>query len=99
MLESFTRAMFAGRLGENFQVTPREGPPVELQLIEVSTGSAGDVGPGRREPFSLTFRGPRLPALPQQTYPMSHPTLGAFDLFIVPLGPDQQGMLYEAVFG
>ncbi len=33
----------------------------------------------------------------QQTCAFSHPQLGAFDLFIVPLGPDDEGMRYEAV--
>jgi hypothetical protein len=99
MLESFTLATFSGRLGDTFQVTPGVGPPVDLELVEVSACRAGGVRTGRSEPFSLIFRGPRVPALPQQTYPMIHEAIGAFDLFIVPLGPDQQGMLYEAVFG
>ena len=36
--------------------------------------------------------------LPQGTYPMEHETLGRLEVFLVPLGPDAQGMRYEAVF-
>ena len=53
--------------------------------------------PGGRQPFSLTFRGPAEPALPQATYGFEHAELGAFDLFIVPIGRDDGGMIYEAV--
>jgi hypothetical protein len=34
----------------------------------------------------------------QQIYQVEHPTLGSFELFLVPVGPDEQGMCYEAVF-
>ncbi len=47
--------------------------------------------------FSLVFVGPAERAVMQQTCAFSHPQLGAFDLFIVPLGPDDEGMRYEAV--
>jgi hypothetical protein len=33
----------------------------------------------------------------QQTFRLSHPELGEFDLFLVPLGPGPEGMRYEAV--
>lgn len=35
---------------------------------------------------------------PQGTYLVEHEQLGAHDLFIVPLGPDQNGMRYEVIF-
>jgi hypothetical protein len=36
--------------------------------------------------------------LPQRIYRIEHATLGAFDLFLVPIGPDAQGLRYQAVF-
>jgi uncharacterized protein DUF6916 len=30
---------------------------------------------------------------------VEHEELGALDVFLVPIGPDQAGMCYEAVFG
>lgn len=50
------------------------------------------------EVFSVIFRGDSSPALEQQIYRIKHDTLGDMDLFIVPIGPDDEGMRYEAVF-
>ena len=96
MLEDFTLATFADRLGDTFRVG--EGADaLELQLTDASAGIAREGA--AREPFSLVFRGPLEPVLPQQIYHFEHDELGAFDLFIVPVGPGEAGMQYEAVFG
>jgi hypothetical protein len=44
------------------------------------------------------FRGPTGPILPQRIYRLRHPVMGELDLFLVPIGPDGEGMRYEAVF-
>jgi hypothetical protein len=79
------------------------GEPLPLELVEVQRARyAADpaaVGPnGRREPFSLVFRGPRSPYARQGIYRLEHAGLGSLELFLVPLGPDAAGMRYEAVF-
>ncbi|HEY7066457.1 MAG TPA: hypothetical protein VII06_33600 [Chloroflexota bacterium] len=99
MLESFTFATFAERLGEAFRAHAGDGPPLALELIEATDLSGGKAPADRRAPFSLVLRGPLTPLLPQQIYRLEHDALGAFDLFIVPIGPDAHGMRYEAVFG
>src|SRR5713226_6985949 len=43
-----------------------------------------------RECFSLLFRGGSV-ALPQHSYKIEHPSLGTFQLFLVPGGPDDNG--------
>ena len=48
--------------------------------------------------FSLRFEGPAEPALPQGIYLFSHPGIGRFDLFIVPVGRTERGRQYEAAF-
>jgi hypothetical protein len=96
MLEDFTHATFADRLGETFRV----GGGTDAVLLELTDASAGTGRQGAgRMPFSLVFRGPLEPVLPQRIYRFEHHELGAFDLFIVPIGPDETGMQYEAVFG
>ena len=96
MLEDFTLATFADRLGETFRVG--EGTDVlELELVEATAGIAGREGVGR-VPFSVVFRGPPEPVLPQRIYRFEHEELGSFELFIVPIGPGEAGMQYEAVF-
>jgi hypothetical protein len=49
------------------------------------------------ESFSLLFQGPAEPFLPQAIYPLEHAQLGAFALFLVPVGKNAAGFLYEAV--
>ena len=66
---------------------------MDLELTEVS-----DYSDDHQIRFSLVFRGPHEPLLPQQIYPFEHDQLGAFDLFIVPVGRDEEGLQYEAVF-
>jgi len=29
---------------------------------------------------------------------MEHPGIGTFELFLVPIGPDEKGLRYEAIF-
>ena len=107
MLESFTTATFAGRVGETFRILPDGQPPVGAALASVTplggsaTGSSVEGRTnGRQQAFSLVFRAPRGVLLPQRTYRMEHDALGAFDLFLVPIGPEGGGdaMRYEAVF-
>ena len=52
----------------------------------------------RQERFSLVFRGPHDRLQQQGLYPMQHDQLGAFELFLVPVGEDTAGIYYEAVF-
>ena len=98
MLESLTQENFAERLNQQFQLRT-DGGAVRLELIEATAiGAAGDQPEGARAPFSLVFRGPRDAPLAQMTYDVEHEELGGLTLFMVPIGPDGKGMLYEVVF-
>jgi len=95
VLEDFTVTTFAERVGETFRVG--DGPEaVEMELVEVN--EAPRHSEEGRAPFSVVFRGPVESLLPQQIYRFEHGALGEFELFIVPIGPDEAGMQYEAVF-
>lgn len=48
--------------------------------------------------FSVLLRAPRAPAFAQGTVTLQHPRHGGLDLFMTPLGYDEQGMRYEIVF-
>jgi hypothetical protein len=68
-----------------------------LRLVEVE--STGKRAAGiQRDPFRLAFLGPIEPVLPQRTYRIEHVTLGALDIFLVPIGRDDEGTSYEAIF-
>ena len=101
MLETFTVATFAEHLGDTFRISPDSSSSIEVELIEatdLSERSGRTPTEGRRRPFSIVFRGPGNLLLPQRIYPLEHHTIGAFELFLVPIGPDAQGLRYEAIF-
>jgi hypothetical protein len=91
-----TLESFAPVVGEAFTVGDPAGTTAELLLVEATAQEAGPHAP--RPPFSLLFQGPAEPFLPQATYRFEHPSLGAIGIFIVPLGRDEHGTTYEALF-
>ena len=101
MLDKLTVSDFAEHLDSTFLMHPESGDPLEVKLIEATELSSG-TGPGeelrKRKPFSLVFRGPKEPELPQKIYKMEHGKLGTLDLFLVPIGPDKEGVCYQAIF-
>jgi hypothetical protein len=100
MLESFTVETFSGHVGETFRIHPDISNPLDVELISAtSLGEESEsAGSDRRQPFSIVFRGPRNLLLPQRIYRMAHAEIGSFELFLVPIGPDEKGLQYEAVF-
>jgi len=93
--------LFSGHEGEAFEVTGDGAPQQTLVLTDVAaSGVAGGHGPEgeEREQFTLLFRGPLEPLLPQATYRLDHADIGPVDLFLVPLAPRADGAVYEAAF-
>jgi len=84
-------ATFSSHVNTKFRLA--EAPSTELELIEVSDQSAP-----HHVNFSLVFRGPHQPLLPQRIYALEHDALGRLDLFIVPVRRAPEGLEYEAVF-
>lgn len=98
MLADATRETFAPYLSQGFRLESERGS-LELELVEAKSLASGSPDPERREPFSLLFRGPAEPVLPQSIRRLEHAELGSLEFFLVPVGPDGAGrMLYEAVF-
>ena len=94
MVENLHLSSFSEHLNTKFRIHPDESTVVETELIVAEdTGSTP-----RQERFSLIFRGPHQPFLPQQIYRMEHDKMGTLDLFLVPVGRDEDGFHYEAVF-
>ncbi len=87
-----------------FTVRPLTGQAVSLFLDQIETNPADSLSQasnedGRNEKFSLVFRGSHELRLEQNTYTFSHPRLGRFAMFIVPIGCiDASSTWYEAVF-
>ena len=94
MLETLNLSSFSEHLNTKFRIRPDESTVVETELIV-----AEDLGSTpRQERFSLIFRGPHQPFLPQSMYRVEHDVMGTLDLFLVPIGAEEDGLRYEAVF-
>jgi len=95
MLETFTVDTFSPHLDDVFTVHVDGAASFPFRLVE-ATPWGGPAREGGRVPFSLVFHAPVH--VPQAIYPMAHPDIGEFALFLVPLGPHGDAMRYEAVF-
>ena len=89
-----TKAMFEQNLNTKFWLLDESAESHPMDLIELTNGHSSP----RQEQFSLRFRGDRNKVFPQRIYPMKHDSIGDFDLFLVPIGRDESGTYYEAVF-
>lgn len=104
MLDTITSADFQPLLRHAFDLSlptseQRAATVRQVELIEVGDlGAASVADRDRRHPFSLIFREAGRAYSPQGIYRIEHPAFGALDLFLVPIGPDSQGMLYQAIF-
>jgi hypothetical protein len=88
---------FAAAANQSFDLSMGESS-MNLTLVEVKPLPAHPFPGMLREPFSLMFRATSAVVLPQRIYRLSNATLGALDIFLVPVGRDPQGVLYQAVF-
>ncbi len=95
MLEEMSKEAFSANLRTEFRLLDKTSPIViDVELVEVREGASSS----KVEQFSLLFHGPAEPRLSQQTYRVEHPVMGDFELFLVPVGADEAGTSYEAIF-
>ncbi|MEO8624257.1 MAG: hypothetical protein ABI625_24465 [bacterium] len=98
MLDTFTHETFAPLLGKPFAVLVGNDRFMPAHLVEVRQLALDGDKRRKRAPFALVFRGPAGGVLPQDIYDLKSDDLELPGVFLVPLGPDESGMLYEAVF-
>jgi hypothetical protein len=93
-LRELSVADFERRQGELFALrTAQMEVPFRLTTVN-KLGDSGRAGGA----FSLCFVTAPGPILQQAIYPLEHPQLGRLEIFLVPLGPREQGNLYESIF-
>ncbi len=88
------REEFEEVLNTQFRIPVENSDPLKLELFEITEGLSTD----RQEQFALHFRGPLEMPFPQAIRQLEHDTLGTLTLFLVPIGKDEQSMIYEAAF-
>jgi hypothetical protein len=94
MSEQISRATFAQQVKTKFRTQVASQPAFELELTEVKECAASP----QIEQFSLFFLGPPEAPTAQGLYQLTHAQLGTLEIFLVPIGKDQVGVQYEAVF-
>ena len=84
---------FTALAGQTFRVgADGKGPDVVLNSVDVMKSGQRDGGS-----FSVLFVGPEDYVMEQGMFRLTGETC-AFDIFLVPIGPRDDGMAYEAVF-
>ncbi|MEO5931917.1 MAG: hypothetical protein ABIR47_18430 [Candidatus Kapaibacterium sp.] len=109
MENSITLDMFAPLVNEMFTIDVTDGEPLALKLVEAKAkqlhpddgrnGEKGKASTVRIDPFHLLFTSLPTQFLEQGTYALNHDATGRTPIFIVPIGRDEDGFTYQAVFG
>ena len=96
MLDQLTIESFEPHVGTSFWLY--DGPnKVELRLTRVTRVMESEAARLKRTPFSLYFSAAMH--LPQQIYRLTHEAFTEpLDIFLVPVGKESNGFIYEAVF-
>jgi hypothetical protein len=92
-----TLEQFQPLCGQTFEISDGSGA-LTATLVEATSLREGQGAGARSRQFSLVWRGPPGVRLDQRIYTLRHPSIGTLELFLVTVGKDADGMLYEAVF-
>lgn len=94
MLDDFTIDSLKEHLGTDFEVVSEGTLNLTLIFEDINI----HINTREHQNFSLIFRGPLQPFLSQGIRLLRHPHFGMSEIFLVPVGKDQTGYIYEAVF-
>ena len=89
---------FRPHIGKDFRI-PGWPHPMALTAVETGSVKGGQVDAGRREPFTLIFRGPPREVMREGFYTLQLDGGPWFNLYIMPIltaGNDRQD--YQALF-
>lgn len=94
MSEHLTVADFSKNLNTKFKVFYSEEKVFEAKLVEVLELKNNET----LETFSVVWLLPADFGFEQRVFKIEHSELGTMELFIVPVGQNESGIRYEAVF-
>lgn len=95
MLEKLGKQDFDPLVGQKVKVT---AGALSGELAVAETAELASPSPRSTKPFRIILRSREDWRAPQGIFRVEHPTLGALDMFAVPIGPDSLGWCYEIVF-
>jgi hypothetical protein len=99
MSDEWQLATFQDEIGTSYDVGIGPSTVHELTLVDARplSGESSN-SESKRDPFSLIFHGPLEPILPQGIYRFRRDAAESMEIFIVPIGPENKAMRYEAIF-
>jgi hypothetical protein len=74
---------------------------IDAETFELEVGAVAPIAnpsPRQHPPFALTMLDRSRRPVRQGIYRLTHPSLGEIDIFLVPIGPKDGAMRFEAVF-
>jgi hypothetical protein len=89
-----TKEQFSQQVHQPFSGTAPNGSDVEMTLAKFTDIFDSDT----QETFTLVFRAPADTAAEQGTYVLRNQGFGEQAIFLVPVGQDENGVLFEAVY-
>jgi hypothetical protein len=95
------RETFSRYLNTKFSFSHEAVEAVALKLIEVNDLTpkmARRSAANGKECFAAVFIGSHNAPMRQETYMVTHESIGKFAMFVVPIGRNKEGIYYEAVF-
>ncbi len=92
--EGLHQETFAQCLQSDFRVVDLALNEFAIRLVEINDRKRIP----HQEVFALLFHGPSENFIQQGMHKLEHSQLGEIDIFLVPVGQDNDGFLYEAVF-
>ena len=95
---ALNRDSFSRHLNTRFSFAHKELQGVSVKLIEVNDLTPKTMAAAGKECFAVVFIGPRNAPLRQETYAVTHESLGRFDMLVVPIARQREGVYYEAIF-
>ena len=98
-MEILQKEEFLPKKGDDFQMIIEDGQQLCIKLTDITSKEVRDF-PGKiRNPFSLFFDGTKGILCPQGTYRLRHGDDWEKEIFIVPIGQNDDGTYrYQAVF-
>ena len=98
MLDTITLSQFQECLDDTFTIRFEENVRLEATLSKVE--KRGGDSEKQDRPFSIILKTQQKGEYYNQgIFMVSHPNLGDLSLFLTPIGPNEDGMQYEAIFG
>lgn len=96
MHDTLTMDAFSQLVNEEFSVYLRD-TVLAATLLEVTplTSSSSNL---ERQAWSMVFQFPPEQLFDQGTYEFEHANTGRLAIFIVPIGHDEKGVRYQAIF-